>query len=130
MTKIHPLSDVKTSHIGEDTRIWQFSVVFENAVIGKNCNICSHTLIENNVKVGNNVTIKSGVFLWDGTVIEDNVFIGPNATFTNEGKNYELEPSILKEGIMDFKIDIIFDRVLLISKELRNNCPLILLTSK
>ena len=58
----------------------------------KNCNICSHTLIENNVKVGNNVTIKSGVFLWDGTVIEDNVFIGPNATFTNDrmprSKNY------------------------------------------
>lgn len=81
---IHPLSDVKSQNIGNDTRIWQFSVVFPNARIGKNCNICAHTLIENDVTIGNNVTIKSGVFLWDGLRVEDNVFIGPNATFTND----------------------------------------------
>ena len=81
---IHPLSDVSSEKIGENTRIWQFSVILEQAIIGKNCNICAHTLIENDVIVGNNVTIKSGVFLWDGITIEDDVFIGPNATFTND----------------------------------------------
>jgi UDP-2-acetamido-3-amino-2,3-dideoxy-glucuronate N-acetyltransferase len=81
---IHPLSDVKTSCIGEGTKIWQFSVVFANAKIGKNCNICAHTLIENDVVIGNNVTVKSGVFLWDGITLDDNVFVGPNATFTND----------------------------------------------
>lgn len=84
MSKIHPLADVKSTDIGQDTRIWQFSVVFEKAKIGSNCNICAHTLIEGDVIVGNNVTLKSGVFLWDGTRIEDDVFIGPNATFTND----------------------------------------------
>lgn len=83
---IHPLSDVSTKNIGKDTRIWQFSVILEKAKIGKNCNICAHTLIENDVVMGNNVTIKSGVFLWDGICIEDDVFIGPNATFTNDKK--------------------------------------------
>lgn len=83
---IHPLSDVSSEKIGENTRIWQFSVILEQAIIGKNCNICPHTLIENDVIVGNNVTIKSGVFLWDGITIEDDVFIGPNATFTNDKK--------------------------------------------
>ena len=83
---IHPLSDVSSEKIGENTRIWQFSVILEQAIIGKNCNICAHTLIENDVIVGNNVTIKSGVFLWDGITIEDDVFIGPNATFTNDKK--------------------------------------------
>lgn len=83
---IHPLSEVKTNNIGADTRVWQFSVIFPGAKIGKNCNICAHTLIENNVVVGDNVTIKSGVYLWDGIHIEDNVFIGPNATFTNDKK--------------------------------------------
>ena len=81
---IHPLSDVQSKNIGQDTKIWQFCVVLEKAVIGKNCNICAHVLIENDVIIGDNVTIKSGVQLWDGIRIEDNVFIGPNVTFTND----------------------------------------------
>lgn len=84
MSTIHPLADVKSLNIGIDTTVWQFSVIFKNAMIGDNCNICAHTLIENDVVIGNNVTIKSGVFLWDGTRVEDDVFIGPNATFTND----------------------------------------------
>jgi acetyltransferase-like isoleucine patch superfamily enzyme len=81
---IHPLSDVASSKIGDGTRIWQFSVVLSGAIIGKDCNLCAHTLVENNVILGDRVTIKSGVYLWDGTVIEDDVFIGPCATFTND----------------------------------------------
>jgi UDP-2-acetamido-3-amino-2,3-dideoxy-glucuronate N-acetyltransferase len=81
---IHGLADVKSNSIGKGTRIWQFSVVLEGAVIGNNCNLCAHTLVEGDVIIGNNVTVKSGVFLWDGTRIADNVFIGPNATFTND----------------------------------------------
>lgn len=81
---IHPLADVKTKYLGEGTRIWQFCVVFGEAKIGSNCNICANVLIENDVIIGDNVTIKSGVQLWDGVRIEDNVFIGPNATFTND----------------------------------------------
>ncbi len=83
-TQIHPLADVQSKTIGEGTRIWQFCVVFPNAKIGDNCNICAQVLIENDVVIGDNVTIKSGVQLWDGVRIEDNVFIGPNATFTND----------------------------------------------
>ncbi|MEX6314972.1 acyltransferase [Providencia manganoxydans] len=81
---IHPLSDVQSQSIGENTRIWQFSVILKNAQIGSNCNICAHTLIENDVIIGNNVTVKSGVYLWDGIRIEDNVFIGPCVTFAND----------------------------------------------
>ena len=81
---IHPLSDVQSSCVGDGTKIWQFSVVFDGAKIGKNCNICAHTLIENNVVIGNNVTVKSGVYLWSGITVEDNVFIGPCAAFTND----------------------------------------------
>lgn len=84
MPKIHPLADVKSVAIGKDTRIWQFAVIFDGAVIGENCNICAHTLVENGVTIGNNVTVKSGVYLWEGTVVADDVFIGPNATFTND----------------------------------------------
>ena len=83
-TQIHPLSDVQAKEIGDGTRVWQYCVVLPDAKIGKNCNICAHVLIENEVVIGDEVTIKSGVQLWDGTRIGNRVFIGPNATFTND----------------------------------------------
>jgi acetyltransferase-like isoleucine patch superfamily enzyme len=81
---IDNFSNVKSKNIGKDTRIWQFCVVLEGAVIGTNCNICSNVFIENDVIIGNDVTIKNGVQLWDGITIEDSVFIGPNVTFCND----------------------------------------------
>ncbi len=80
----HELSQVDSDTIGINTKIWQFSVVLKGAIIGKNCNICSHCFIEGNVKIGDNVTIKAGVYLWDGIEIENDVFIGPNVVFTND----------------------------------------------
>lgn len=84
MSFIHPLADVAPCTIGKGTKVWQFVVILKGAEIGKNCNICAHSLIEGDVIIGNNVTVKSGVYIWNGTRIEDNVFIGPNATFTND----------------------------------------------
>ncbi|MBN8716000.1 WxcM-like domain-containing protein [Thermomonas sp.] len=81
---IHASSDVQSSNIGEGTRIWQFCVVLPGAVIGRDCNICSHCFIENDVVIGDRVTVKSGVQLWDGLRVGDDVFIGPNVTFTND----------------------------------------------
>jgi acetyltransferase-like isoleucine patch superfamily enzyme len=81
---IHALSDVQSGNIGVRTTVWQFVVILAEAVIGEDCNICSHCFIENDVVVGDRVTVKSGVQLWDGVRLEDDVFVGPNATFTND----------------------------------------------
>jgi UDP-2-acetamido-3-amino-2,3-dideoxy-glucuronate N-acetyltransferase len=81
---IHPQGICESKDIGEKTRIWAFTHVLPNAKIGKNCNVCDHVFIENDVVIGDNVTVKCGVQLWDGITIEDNVFIGPNVTFTND----------------------------------------------
>jgi len=81
---IHPSSEVQTKNIGRNTRIWQYVVILQRAVIGDDCNICSHCFIENDVVIGNRVTIKCGVQLWDGVTLEDDIFIGPNVTFTND----------------------------------------------
>ena len=81
---IHQLADVKSSDIGEDTRIWQFSVVLSGAKIGACCNLNAHTFVESDVVIGDNVTLKCGVFLWDGMRVGNDVFIGPNATFCND----------------------------------------------
>lgn len=102
MVKIHPLADVQSEKIGENTSIWQFCVVLKNAEIGNNCNINCQVYIENDVKIGNNVTIKPGVQIWDGVTLEDNVFIGPNVTFTNDlypkSKNtkFQLKKTLVK----------------------------------
>ena len=101
--RIHPLADVQSNNIGENTSVWQFCVILPNACIGNNCNICANVLIENDVTIGNNVTIKSGVQLWDGVTIEDNAFIGPNVTFTNDlvprsKAEWKLCKTIVKKG--------------------------------
>jgi UDP-2-acetamido-3-amino-2,3-dideoxy-glucuronate N-acetyltransferase len=80
----HNQAIVETPSIGEGTRIWAFSHILPGARIGRDCNICDHTFIENDVVIGDRVTVKCGVQLWDGITIEDDVFIGPNATFTND----------------------------------------------
>ncbi len=81
---IHALADVQSSEIGQGSRIWQFVVVLPGARIGRDCNVCSHCFIENDVVLGDRVTVKSGVQLWDGLRVGDDVFIGPNASFAND----------------------------------------------
>ena len=101
---VSELADCKSEHIGDGTRIWQFCMIFPNARIGKNCNICAHVLVENDVIVGDNVTVKCGVQLWDGVTLEDNVFVGPNVTFTNDlfprskNENWKLLRTTIKKG--------------------------------
>jgi acetyltransferase-like isoleucine patch superfamily enzyme len=100
---IHEKAEVQTDSIGDDTRIWQYSIVLKRAKIGSNCNINSHCFIENDVVIGNNVTVKCGVQLWDGITVEDDAFIGPNVTFTNDkypkSKNtqFELKRTIIRK---------------------------------
>jgi acetyltransferase-like isoleucine patch superfamily enzyme len=100
---IHKLADVQSHNIPDSTRIWQYVVILKDAIIGENCNICSHSFIENDVRIGNNVTVKCGVYLWDGIVIEDNVQIGPNVTFTNDKyprakQAFELQRTTIKKN--------------------------------
>jgi len=75
--------------------VWAFAHILSGARIGRDCNICDHVFIENDVIVGDRVTIKCGVQLWDGTTVEDDVFVGPNAAFTNDSfprsKQYPLQ---------------------------------------
>lgn len=70
--------------VGQRSRIWPFCVILPGAVIGDDCNISSHCLIEGGARLGNRVTVKPGIQLWDQVVVEDDVFIGPGVAFTND----------------------------------------------
>ena len=101
---IHEKAIVDSKNIGERTRIWGFSHILAGAEIGKNCNICEHVFIEDDVRLGNNVTVKCGVYIWDGIFVEDDVFIGPCVTFINDihprSKRYpeKFERTLIKKG--------------------------------
>lgn len=81
---VHSVGICESDKVGAGTRVWAFAHVLPGAVIGRDCNICDHVFIENDVVVGDRVTIKCGVQLWDGLRLEDDVFVGPNVTFTND----------------------------------------------
>ncbi len=102
---IHKTAEVQTKNIGKNTRIWQYCVVLEKAIIGHDCNLNFNVFVENDVVIGDYVTIKSGVQLWDGIHIGDNSFIGPNVTFSNDltprSNQYPevFKKTIIKEGV-------------------------------
>lgn len=81
---VHPQALCESTSIGENTRVWAFAHILPGARVGRDCNICDHVFIENDVTIGDRVTVKSGVQLWDGLRVGDDVFIGPNATFSND----------------------------------------------
>lgn len=92
---VHPQALCESATVGESTRIWAFAHILPRAVIGKDCNICDHVFIENDVIIGDRVTVKCGVQIWDGLRIADEVFVGPNVTFSNDkypqSKRYQSE---------------------------------------
>ena len=98
---IHPLSDVQSKTIGEGTRVWQYVVILPEARIGRDCNICSHCFIENDVVIGDRVTVKPMVAICDGVTIGNGAFIGPHVSFTNDrhpksgNRGFKLERTVV-----------------------------------
>ena len=69
--------------IGKGTKIWHFSHVMKNSVIGENCNIGQNVVVSPDVQLGNNVKIQNNVSVYTGVACEDDVFLGPSMVFTN-----------------------------------------------
>jgi UDP-2-acetamido-3-amino-2,3-dideoxy-glucuronate N-acetyltransferase len=69
--------------IGAGTKIWHFSHIMPNCIIGQNCNIGQNVVVSPEVILGNNVKIQNNVSLYTGVICEDDVFLGPSMVFTN-----------------------------------------------
>jgi len=81
---VHESSYVdEPASIGEGTKIWHFSHVMKNAVIGRNCNIGQNVVISPGVTIGEGCKIQNNVSIYEGVVLEDFVFCGPSMVFTN-----------------------------------------------
>lgn len=69
--------------IGKGTKIWHFSHVMANCVLGENCNIGQNVVISPEVILGKNVKVQNNVSIYTGVICEDDVFLGPSMVFTN-----------------------------------------------
>jgi UDP-2-acetamido-3-amino-2,3-dideoxy-glucuronate N-acetyltransferase len=69
--------------IGDGTKIWHFSHIMKNSIIGEKCNIGQNVVVSPDVVLGNNVKIQNNVSIYTGVICEDDVFLGPSMVFTN-----------------------------------------------
>ena len=69
--------------IGKNTKIWHFTHVMPQAVVGENCVIGQNVMIANRVTLGNNVKVQNNVSVYEGVTCENDVFLGPSMVFTN-----------------------------------------------
>lgn len=69
--------------IGEGSKIWHFSHIMSNCIIGEKCNIGQNVVISSEVVLGNNVKVQNNVSIYTGVKCDDDVFLGPSMVFTN-----------------------------------------------
>ncbi|RLD44785.1 MAG: N-acetyltransferase [Bacteroidetes bacterium] len=91
--------------IEEGVKIWHFSHIMSDCIIGKNCNIGQNVVVSPGVILGNNVKIQNNVSIYTGVECEDDVFLGPSMVFTNvtnprSGVNRrgQYEKTVVKKG--------------------------------
>jgi len=91
--------------IGKDSKIWHFSHIMSNCVLGEKCNIGQNVVVSPEVILGKNVKVQNNVSIYTGVICEDNVFLGPSMVFTNvtnprSGVNRrgQYEKTIVKKG--------------------------------
>ncbi len=91
--------------IGAGSKIWHFSHVMKDCVLGNNCNIGQNVVVSPQVVLGNNVKVQNNVSIYTGVICENDVFLGPSCVFTNVinprsrvNRKGQYTKTIVKEG--------------------------------
>jgi len=91
--------------IGNGCKIWHFSHVMSNCILGENCNLGQNVVVSPEVILGNNVKVQNNVSIYTGVICEDDVFLGPSMVFTNVinprsavSRKEEYKKTIVKKG--------------------------------
>jgi len=73
---VHPTTELDANvTIGKDTKIWHFSHIMENTIIGENCNLGQNVVAGPDVFIGNGCKIQNNVSLYKGVTLEEDVFL-------------------------------------------------------
>ena len=102
----HPTTVIdQPCQIGDGTKIWHFSHIMENAVLGPGCNLGQNVVISPGVRLGKNVKVQNNVSIYTGVQLEDDVFCGPSIVFTNVinprshiNRKSEYQKTLVKRG--------------------------------
>lgn len=93
------------AQIGAGSKIWHFSHVMSEAVLGSDCNIGQNVFIAAKVKLGDRCKVQNNVSLYEGVECGQDVFLGPSAVFTNVinprsdvSRKTEYKKTIIKDG--------------------------------
>ena len=73
----------KGAIIGNKTKIWHWTHICSDALIGDNCSLGQNIFVGNKAIIGNNVKIQNNVSIYDNVTLENDVFCGPSVVFTN-----------------------------------------------
>ncbi|WP_081212168.1 acyltransferase [Salegentibacter sediminis] len=81
---VHPTAVIDEGcEIAVGVKIWHFSHIMPNCIIGERCNIGQNVVISPEVVLGTNVKVQNNVSIYTGVICEDDVFLGPSMVFTN-----------------------------------------------
>ena len=69
--------------IGAGSKIWHYSHIMSDVIMGDHCIIGQNVFIADGVRLGNNVKVQNNVSIYSGVICEDDVFLGPSMVFTN-----------------------------------------------
>ena len=105
-TTIHPTAIIDPgASIGEGTKIWHFSHVMPDSIIGKNCSLGQNVVMMSGASLGDNVKVQNNVSIYTGVHCEDDVFLGPSMVFTNVinprsaiVRKHEYKPTYVRKG--------------------------------
>ena len=103
---VHPTSTVDPPcEIGEGVKVWHYSHIMKDCVIGRNCNIGQNVVVSPGCVLGQNVKVQNNVSIYTGVVCEDDVFLGPSMVFTNVinprshiVRRHEYQQTLVKRG--------------------------------
>jgi len=103
---VHPSAFIDEDvTIARGTKIWHFSHILRNSVIGEDCIIGQNVSIGPDVRVGNRCKIQNNVSVYKGVTLEDEVFCGPSCVFTNVynprafiERKHEFRTTLVKTG--------------------------------
>ena len=92
---------------GLETRIYAYTTIEENVILGHRCVIGSNVFIGAGARIGDGTRIQHGAFICRGARIGKNVFVGPLAVLTDDkyprvklpnDPPYNAQPPTLEDG--------------------------------
>jgi len=101
---IHPTAEVSPRvPIAASTKVWNFTQIRENSIVGSNCTIGRFVYIGPGVVIGDNCKIQNNALIYEPARLANGVFIGPAAVLTNDQYPRAVNTDGTRKNISDWE---------------------------